>query len=308
MARSSMAATPLVKWAGGKAGLLARIIERVPASFGTYHEPFLGGGAAFFALQLLRLRSGQATTAVLSDTNRELIAMYEAVRDDPESLMRALDCLQPYVLDHERYYAIRAQDAADLTPAEAAARFIYLNKTCYNGLYRVNRRGQFNVPFGRYTRPPRLYDGANLLAVSAALRRATLLCADYHDALVDARAGDFVYLDPPYHPISRTASFTSYTALAFGEGDQRALAQEVRRLTSVGAYVLLSNSDTPLIRELYAGYAMTPVTVGRAINSKGDRRTGARELLVDNYEAMPKKSRSQSSRSAKATALPVDNR
>ncbi len=293
-------ASPIVKWAGGKAALLPRIRQRLPDAFRAYFEPFLGGGAVFLALRPAR--------ATLSDTNRELMAMYRAVRDRPEALTRALDRLQPHVLESERYYEMRARDPAALDPIEAAARFIYLNKTCYNGLYRVNRQGSFNVPFGRYARPPRLYDREAVDAMSAALKRAELLTADYREALAEARPGDLVYLDPPYHPLSRTASFTGYTALAFGEDDQRALAGEVARLTSAGVYALLSNSDTPLIRELYAGYRSTEETVGRAINAKGDRRTGARELLIDNYELIAKKRRNQGSRSSSETALPVDKR
>ncbi len=298
-----MAATkpsPVVKWAGGKTSLLTRIAARLPKAYGTYIEPFLGGGATFFALRPER--------ALVADSNAELIAMYEAIRDEPAALMAALDTLQPHVADRERYLAVRAQDPATLTRTEAAARFIYLNKTCYNGLYRVNREGKFNVPFGRHASPPRLYDASNLHAVGEALRRASVRCADYRDVLREATPGDFVYLDPPYHPAARTANFTSYTPLGFGDADQRALADEVARLTDAGVFVLLSNSDTPLIRELYGSYHATEESVGRAINSRADRRKGARELLVDNYEMMPKKSRSQSSRSSKATALPVDNR
>ena len=293
-------AAPLVKWAGGKAALVPHIRERLPREWGTYFEPFIGGGAAFFALAPPR--------AVLADTNRDLIAMYEAVRDHPGGVMQALNDLQPQVLDEERYYAIRAQDPATLSANEAAARFIYLNKTCYNGLYRVNRQGRFNVPFGRYSRPPRLYIPENLLAVSAVLRGADLLCDDYRTALAGAGDGDFVYLDPPYHPLSATANFTGYTSLGFGDDDQRSLADEIARLTETGAYVLLSNSDTPLIRELYAEYRIAELKVGRAINSRGDRRAGVTELLVDNYSMIPKKSRSQSSRSLNATALPVDSK
>jgi DNA adenine methylase len=296
--------SPLVKWAGGKTSLLPHVIARLREASAppgaTYFEPFLGGGAVFFALQPER--------AVVSDTNRDLVQMYTIVRDEPEALMGALDDLQQHVLDSERYYAIRSQDPSSLPAVDAAARFIYLNKTCYNGLYRVNRRGQFNVPFGRYRVGPRLYDRANLLAASDALRRASVLCVDYHEALREAKAGDIVYLDPPYHPLSATANFTGYTALAFGEGNQRALVQEIRRLSELRAFVLLSNSDTPLIHELYGEYALNRLAVSRAINSRGDRRTGTFELLIDNYGLIPKKSRSQSSRSPKATALPVDSK
>ena len=213
----------MVKWAGGKKALLPHVLakfrESGASATGTYFEPFLGGGAVFFALQ--------PGLAVVSDTNRDLVHMYQVVWTSREALMGALDELQKYVLDSERYYAIRSQEPASLSAVAAAARFLYLNKTCYNGLYRVNRRGQFNVPFGRYRIPPRLYDRANLLASSEALRRATVLCVDYHEALREAKAGDIVYLDPPYHPLSATANFTGYTALAFGEGNQRALVQEV---------------------------------------------------------------------------------
>lgn len=267
--------TPLVKWAGGKTTLLTRIRALIPDVDGTYYEPFLGGGAVYLDLQPER--------AVLADTNAELIALYTAVRDQPEALMGILDRHQAHVTDRAYYYTLRTQAPAEMFPEEIAARFIYLNKTCYNGLYRVNRSGQFNVPFGRFATPPTLYDRANLLSISALLQSAVLLRADYRNALAGARSGDFVYLDPPYHPASTTANFTSYTPLGFGDDDQRALADEVHRLTKAGVGVLISNSDTPLIRTLYGRYVMDEALVGRAINSRADRRKGAKELLIQNY-------------------------
>lgn len=267
--------TPLVKWAGGKTTLLTRIRALIPDVNGTYYEPFLGGGAVYLDLQPGR--------AVVADTNAELIALYTAVRDQPEALMRILDRHQAHVTDRSYYYTLRTQTPAEMFPEEIAARFIYLNKTCYNGLYRVNRSGQFNVPFGRFATPPTLYDRVNLLSISALLQHAVLLHADYHEALASARRGDFVYLDPPYHPASTTANFTSYTPLGFGDDDQQALADEVHRLTQAGVDVLISNSDTPLIRTLYRRYVMEEALVGRAINSRADRRKGAKELLIQNY-------------------------
>lgn len=268
-------AGPVVKWAGGKRALRGPLLALAPAAFGTYYEPFLGGAALFLALSPAR--------AVLSDANCDLIAMYEAVRDAPARVVELLETMQPHVLDEAYYYEVRAKDPARLTAEERAARFIFLNKTCYNGLYRVNRRGQFNVPFGRYATPPALFSRANVEQVARRLRRATLRCGDFEEALADAGAGDFVYLDPPYMPLTPTANFTKYTRGAFGSAEQRRLAEVVHQLTARGCRVLLSNSDTPVIRELYARYAIDVVYAPRNINSDTQGRGRIAELAIRNY-------------------------
>jgi DNA adenine methylase len=275
--REPAPAEPIVKWAGGKRNLRQQLLSLAPETFATYFEPFLGGGAFFFSLAPAR--------AMLGDANRELIQVYEAIRDDPQTVMEELDAMQAHVLDAEFYYATRAAPAAS-SCFRRAAQFIYLNKTCYNGLYRVNRAGQFNVPFGRYASPPALYQRENLLRVSGLLRQAQLSCGDFADVLERAGKGDFAYLDPPYVPISRTASFTRYTAGAFAEPEQRRLSDVVATLSRRGCRVLLSNSDTPLVRQLYSGYHIDTVYTSRNINSDSRGRQKIAELAIRNY-ALP---------------------
>jgi len=276
-------ALPLVKWAGGKRTLLRQLLALSPPQFSRFFEPFLGGGSFFLALA----SSQPIAQASLSDANSDLMQVYEAAKREPDALMAALDELQPHALDEQFYYRLRDGEATSDRNSERAARFIYLNKTCYNGLYRVNRRGRFNVPFGRYSRPPGLYNGANLRQVSALLQHAELTCADFAATLKDAGPGDFVYLDPPYVPLTATASFTRYTKGAFGDTDQRRLAQAVHELTARGCQVLLSNSETPLVRELYPSdrYAVTVVYAPRNINSDGASRQKIAELAIRNYTA-----------------------
>mgnify|MGYP005845627765 CR=1 FL=1 len=267
--------TPFVKWAGGKGQLVSRFLERFPPPdrCARYFEPFLGGGAVYLALRPRR--------AVLSDLNADLMNAWRVVRDDPEALMRALDS---HVYEREQYYQVRAQNPEELDPVARAARFVYLNKTCYNGLYRVNREGRFNVPFGRYARPPRFYDRENLLAISHLLRTADLRCAPFEEATADAAAGDFVYCDPPYDPLSKTSNFTSYTEGSFTRDDQQRLAAHVRELDRRGCLVAVSNSDTPEIRRLYQGFRIEQVATPRFINCKANGRTPVQELLILNFD------------------------
>ena len=263
---------PPVKWAGGKGQLIPQFEPLFPKeSYELYLEPFVGGGAVFFHLTPQR--------AVLIDSNDELINFYRVVRDHPEEL---LEDLRKHKNDREYYYSVRAQDPQQLLPVERASRFLYLNKTGYNGLWRVNSKGKYNVPFGRY-KNPRIADRENLLLVSRALKNAEILCGDFGRVLDYAIPGAFVYLDPPYHPLSETANFTSYTPDAFGEEDQRRLAEVFRKLDLTGCLVMLSNSDTPFIRELYRGYDLRVVYAKRAINSRADGWGPVTELVIRNY-------------------------
>ncbi len=264
---------PFVKWAGGKRQILKELISRVPGNFKTYYEPFVGGGALLFELS--------PPKAVISDLNYELINAYTVVRDRVEEL---IEDLKSHRNERDYYYRIRSVNPEELDPVKRASRFIYLNRTCYNGLYRVNRRGEFNVPFGSY-KNPRICDEDNLRAVSEYLRSndVKILGGDYREVLRSAEEGDFVYLDPPYAPVSRTAGFTDYVAGGFGEEDQIMLREEVRRLTSRGVRVLLSNSDTEFVRELYRGFVVESVSALRAINCRGDSRSDHRELIIRNY-------------------------
>jgi len=262
---------PFLKWAGGKGQLLEQYGPLFAQRFKRYHEPFVGGGAVFFHLRPAR--------AALSDYNTELIGCFQAVRDD---VCGVIDALRKHVYERDHFYAVRALDPATLPPAERAARTIYLNRSCFNGLYRVNAQGRFNVPFGRYTNP-RLVDAPNLGACACALRRVRLDCSSFTGVLERAKRGDFVYLDPPYNPTSKTASFTGYSAGGFGPDKQRELARVYAELDRRGILVMLSNSDTPLVRELYGGLRIVEVRAARAINSKGSRRGAVTELVILNY-------------------------
>ena len=245
-----------------------------PKEYRTYFEPFLGGGAVFFHLRPKR--------AVLSDLNPDLINAFTVVRDDPEGLMAALNEHLGRRTEESYFYEVRAQDRSSLSPVDRAVRTIFLNKTCFNGLYRVNSEGKFNVPWGGYKNPT-LYDRENILAASALLRGKKVVLANYRNVCARAKLGDFVYLDPPYHPLSETSRFTSYTKEDFGNRDQRQLAETYRRLDKRGVLVMLSNSATPLIRSLYSEFRSETLKAKRAINSKGTGRGAIDELLVMNY-------------------------
>ena len=272
------AAKPYLKWAGGKRGLLSELLPRLPDDFARYHEPFVGGGALFFSLRAAgRLSSG----AVISDLNPHLIQAYQAVRAEVEDV---IEVLQSHIYERDYYNEVRALDPATLGQAQRAARFIYLNRTCYNGLYRVNRKGQFNVPIGRY-KSPTICDADNLRAVSAALRGVEIRCEDFAGVVKRAERGDVVYLDPPYVPLNATANFTGYTSGGFDDGDQRRLAETFRQLAARGVSVVLSNSDTPPVHELYDDALIEQVMARRAINSKGGRRGKISEVIVRPVEA-----------------------
>ncbi|MBV8086950.1 MAG: DNA adenine methylase [Chloroflexi bacterium] len=272
-----LAASPVVKWAGGKGQLLGQLEPFFPPSgaYNRYFEPFLGGGAVFFHLQPPR--------AVLSDLNEELINVYEIIRDQLDELLASL---RKHKTDEAYYYWVRELPLnRKLTNVQRASRFIYLNKWCYNGLYRVNSKGQFNVPRGRYKTPPRIFDEQNLHNVSSLLNGAALSVAPYELAIAKAGRGDFVYLDPPYQPLSATANFTRYTKDSFDEEDQIRLAQSLDDLDHRGGRFLLNNHDTPLQRRLYSRFNLDVATANRMINSRGDRRRGTTELIVTNYDA-----------------------
>jgi len=264
-------ARPIVKWAGGKTRLLSELTTRLPQRFERYFEPFFGGGAFFFSLG--------PEKAALSDVNYELVLLYRCVRDRLPELIKALK-RHPYEKEH--YYWVRSLDPESLSEVERAARTLYLNRTCFNGLYRVNRRGQFNVPMGRYSNPV-ICDEAKLQRASEALRHAEITHAGFDDTMKAPSKGDFVYFDPPYQPISKTANFTSYTSASFSEDDQARLADTFRGLAERGVQCMLSNSDTPLIRELYKGFRIDTVMAPRLISRKASNRRPVREVIVRTY-------------------------
>ena len=273
------ALAPIVKWAGGKRQLLPTIRPLLPKKLArhTYCEPFMGGGALLWALHPKR--------AIANDLNVELMNMYSVVRDTPHELIAHL---QQHENTPEYFYNLRMQDRdphfAERSALERASRFIYLNKTCYNGLFRVNNAGEFNSPYGHYKRP-NIVNAPTILAVSEYLRQngITLSNSDYQ-AVLDALPPDaFVYLDPPYHPLSETSSFTGYVQGGWKTADQTRLRDACRALDARNIPFMQSNSDTPLIRELYSEFHITTVQAVRAVNSKGAGRGAINELIIRNY-------------------------
>lgn len=274
---------PFVKWVGGKRQLLKqfRSLDLYPpdgynSEKAKYFEPFVGGGAVFFDLLPKR--------GHLSDLNSELVITYNVIKNDLDKLIASLK-KQRY--EKEYFLEVRAKDPKKLTDLQIATRFIFLNRTCFNGMYRVNSKGEFNVPFGKYENP-QICDEDNLRKVSLALQGVEIKHEDYKAVLKKAKKGDFVYFDPPYQPVSKTATFTAYTSQGFGEKEQRELRDTFLELHKKGCYVMLSNSDAPLINKIYSeikkhGIKIHKVQAGRAINSKGSGRGKIFEVLVTNY-------------------------
>lgn len=265
----SAQAKPFLKWAGGKGRLIPQYQPFLPQEFDTYYEPFLGGGALFFHLRPQR--------AVLSDINPELVNVYTCVRDRVDDLIEHLERHATHH-NHDYYYQIRSSDPN--ASVERAARLLYLNKTCFNGLYRVNAKGQFNVPMGRY-RNPRICDPDLLRTASEALQSATIIQRSFRDVLdSNPSAQDFIYFDPPYQPLSLTSNFTSYSRDAFTAEHQIQLRDVFAQLAQQKVPAILSNSDCPFIRELYQGFNIQTIQAARAINSQSSKRGKINEVLV----------------------------
>jgi DNA adenine methylase len=264
----------VLKWAGGKARLVPLIIERLPETMDTYYEPFAGSAAVFFALASRK----RFRRAVLSDQNRELINVYRCLKRDVDGLIRLL---REHQRSHSKdtYYDMRARNPNELDALSRAARTIYLNKTGFNGLYRVNRAGQFNVPLGRYDKP-NICDEPRLRTAAGTLKRVRLEVRDFASACEGSEPGDGVYFDPPYVPLSRTSNFTAYHHEAFDDESQQRLASLFSRLAERSIAVLLSNSDTPRTRQLYKGWPIETIKVSRPINSKTSKRGHVAEVLV----------------------------
>ena len=269
---------PVVKWAGGKGQLLFKLEKYLPQHYCTYFEPFLGGGAVLFHLQPQR--------GVVNDLNHELINLYQVIRDSVDEL---IEDLKKHKNQAYYFYQLRELDRdprafSALTPTKRASRTLYLNKTCYNGLYRVNSKGFFNTPFGKYQNP-NIVPEPRLRAMSEYFQRAelTFLSCDFQQALSTAGEGDFVYLDPPYDPVSTTSNFTSYGKDGFGRPQQQRLKEVCDLLARRGAKFLLSNSATDFILDLYADYRIETVEAMRNINSKGEGRGPVAEVLVRNF-------------------------
>lgn len=267
-----MTAKPFTKWGGGKTYLLSEILKRLPAKISTYHEPFLGGGAVFFALA----GEKRFREARLNDINEELIRSYAAIKYQVPAVIGEL---KKHYHDEAYFYAVRAQDWRAMTAPKVAARFIFLNRTCFNGLYRVNKKGGFNVPFGKYANPT-ICNEENLRACAAALAGTDLEWEPFDRALNRVKSGHTAYIDPPYHPASPTANFTAYDKSGFGTEEQRLLCEQAKKLVERGAHVLLSNSDTPFTRELYRDFHIETVQAPRRINSNAAARGNVNELLI----------------------------
>ena len=273
---------PFVKWAGGKRQLISILNQNLPESFGTYYEPFLGGGALLF--HILTDKNGQKCS--ISDLNSDLVLAYTTIRDRTDSLITSLKNHEKnYHKDSESYYySIRQSNPR--SEIEKTSRLIFLNRTCFNGLYRVNSKGKFNVPLGKYSNP-NIVNEENLRAVSHILQssRISINCRDFGAVLRDAKKGDLVYFDPPYQPVSATANFTSYTNKDFTYDDLTRLAELCLKLDSRGCNVLLSNSDSKEVADIFAKntWKITRIEANRSINSNSKKRTGHFELLIKNY-------------------------
>ncbi|HEY4680456.1 MAG TPA: DNA adenine methylase [Nitrosarchaeum sp.] len=273
---------PFVKWAGGKRQLIPIINQNLPESFGTYYEPFLGGGALLF--HILTDKNGQKCS--ISDLNSDLVLAYTTIRDRTDSLITSLKNHEKnYQKDSESYY-YSIRESNPRSEIEKTSRLIFLNRTCFNGLYRVNSKGKFNVPLGKYSNP-NIVNEENLHAVSHILQssRVSIKCRDFEAVLSDAKKGDLVYFDPPYQPVSATANFTSYTNKDFTYDDLTRLAELCLKLDSRGCKVLLSNSDSKEVADIFSKnpWKITKIEANRSINSNSKKRTGHFELLIKNY-------------------------
>ena len=267
-------AKPILKWAGGKTQMLDILVSNAPKQYNKYIEPFVGGGALFFELS--------PKNGIIADSNLEIINLYKTIAEDVDELIKKLKEMKN---EEEFYYMVRAIEPKTLTNVERAARTLYLNRTCYNGLYRVNKQGQFNVPFGKY-KNPKICDEEKLYAVSKVLKNTTIVHGDYKDVLYDyAKPGDFIFLDPPYFPISQYSDFKRYTKEQFHDEDQIKLAAEVKRLRDIGCHVLLTNSNHPLVHEFYKEFEISVHQTKRNISSKASKRSGEDVLVkVEPYK------------------------
>lgn len=273
--------SPLLKWAGGKRQLRSDLLRLLPEQWGTYFEPFIGGGALLAELA----SRGRLGRAVIGDLNPELMNLYRVVKRDPVALARALSD-EKFRNTPESFGMLREEFNALIgsgkQPVNRAALLVYLNKHSYNGLWRVNRKGHYNVPFGRHVRLS-LPSAQDLQEFSRMLQDVALMHADFSQIVRTAKRGDLVYFDPPYHPLSKTACFTDYTTGGFSFEDQERLARVFQRLDGRGVQLMLSNSSTPNITDLYEGFTIHTVEAKRFINCKGEKRTGALEIIVTNY-------------------------
>lgn len=273
-----MKTTPFVKWAGGKGQLVDRLRDRMPETYNRYFEPFIGGGALLLDLQ--------PQNATINDVNEQLINVYRQLQKDARAVIDALAPLEAEDCTKEKYYATRdrynEKIKAGTLDEECAALAIWINKHCFNGLYRVNSNGLFNVPYN-YKKSGKACEPDNLLAVGVYLKSVEIRNEDFETLCADVSPGDFVYFDPPYVPVSDTANFTDYTKDGFAYEDHVRLAELYKRLAGAGVCVMMSNNDVPLVHELYAGYNIKATDVKRMINSDAKKRE-SREVIITNYD------------------------
>jgi DNA adenine methylase len=274
-------AKPFLKWVGGKGQLLEQFQELFPEKYNSYFEPFIGGGAVFFSLNPKK--------AIINDINTTLVQTYIYIKEDVEKIIKELRKLENEFLSKEQeerkefYYKIREKyNSLPKDDFKRSLYFLFFNKTAFNGVYRENSKGGFNVPMGSY-KNPKIVDEDNLRAVSESLKHTSITNTSFADVVKKAKAGDFIYFDPPYHPVSTTSSFTSYSKDDFTKEDQIKLRDLFVELDKKGVYVMLSNSYTPFIKEIYSAYKQIPVKASRMINSKADKRGKISEIVIVNY-------------------------
>lgn len=276
---SSGVISPILKWAGGKTQLLEQIIENMPSSYNNYYEPFLGGGALLFNVK--------PNKAFVNDVNRQLINLYRQLKTAGNSVVEKILEMDSVLCSKEIYYEIREKYnkkiLAEEFDVDCAAFMVWINKHCFNGLYRVNKKGLFNVPYNNKLNGKSI-DEKNAFAMSEYLNSSdiSISCTDFEKACEGVKKGDFVYFDSPYVPESETASFTSYTEGGFSKGDHERLAVLFKKLDGIGAKIMLSNNDVSFIRFLYSGYNIKSIDVKRMINRNANKRTG-KEVLITNY-------------------------
>ncbi|HXV66336.1 MAG TPA: DNA adenine methylase [Nitrosopumilaceae archaeon] len=273
---------PFVKWAGGKRQLIPQIEKYIPKKYSSYFEPFLGGGALLFHL----LSKNKNLKGYVSDLNSDLVLSYVTIRDNLDSLLKSLQKHSDNYFSDSNSYYYSVRESNPKSQIEKVSRLLFLNRTCFNGLYRVNSKGKFNVPLGRYSNP-NIVQEENLRSVNQFLNnnKISIKCQDFSSTVEKAKKGDFVYFDPPYQPVSKTANFTSYTNGNFGINDLKRLAKVSNELAKKGVNVLLSNSSSKQVRDLFLPkyWKIIKIEANRAINSDSNKRTGHSELLIKNY-------------------------
>lgn len=268
----STSTKPFLKWAGGKQQLLIELRRYIPNYFNNYYEPFLGSGALFFDIS--------PNKAIISDINSDLINCYMIVKNKVDEL---IENLKKHINSADYFYKMRGKNLTKLSAVEKASRFIYLNRTCFNGLYRENKKGQFNVPFGRYQNP-KIVQEESLIKASMLLKKARILKSHYKDVLKNAKKGDLIYLDPPYFPLGGYSDFKRYHKVFFEQKDHEELSDVFEELDRKGCFIILSNSDTTFTRNLYSRWRIHVVMAKRLINCDASRRGKVTEILVTNYE------------------------